>query len=206
MTKYVCGPENHQIEFDIELPKQKELLGVLISGGIDSAILYYLILLENIKMGNIHEIVPCIVPRSQLSNRLAVAVVKQVQRSLNLPYVKPVKVGDGSLPDHRQVSSGMAEAASAGFKKLYLGVIVRLPEHSIGWVVVKIVDTSLQKVPMINLDKSHIIDLVIKMKQECLFHITSSCDLTTGRCGQCNGCVEREWGFKQVGAVDPGKL
>jgi len=57
------------------------------------------------------------------------------------------------------------------------------------------------------LNKSHIIDLVIKFNQQSLFHITHSCSSQElGRCNVCNGCNERQWGFDQLGQTDPGTI
>jgi hypothetical protein len=119
----------------------------------------------------------------------------------------PLNVGDSSLPDHRQVSSGMKDAYDAGCDKIYAGLIEQLPQHMIGWTPIPYKETDKFKVPFCHLNKSHIIDLVVKFKQECLFHITHSCvHDKVGRCGNCNGCNEKSWGFEQLGLTDPGKF
>ena len=61
----ICGPKNDQRTVTITLPQNKSRIGVFVSGGLDSAILYYLLLLENKLTGNIHEITPLSVMRKE---------------------------------------------------------------------------------------------------------------------------------------------
>ena len=66
----ICGPNNDLRTVNIQLPTKASKLGVLVSGGIDSAILYYLLLLENQLRGNIHKILPISIIRKEGSKYL----------------------------------------------------------------------------------------------------------------------------------------
>jgi hypothetical protein len=200
----ICGPINDQRTVTIELSPKKETLGVFVSGGIDSAILYYLLLKENIALNNLHDIIPFTIFRKEGSSYAAAPVIEHVHFSLGLPLKSALKVGDNTLPEHQQVGSGMQEAYKAGISRVYGGLIQQLPQHLIGWDAVKFRESEKFKAPFQHLNKSHIIDLVRKFDQECLYHITHSCCYDVGRCNVCNGCNERAWGFEQLGIIDPG--
>jgi hypothetical protein len=198
-----CGNDNRVIT--IELPEKKETLGVLVSGGLDSAILYFLIVQENIRLGNLHDIIPFTVARKEGSIYFAGPVVEHIHKYFNI-CVPHLQVGDNTLNETRQVTSGLKDAQDMGCSKVYLGVIIQQPEHMLGWDHPKLKEAERFKLPFINADKSHIVDLIFKSNQESLFHITHSCDHELGRCGSCNGCRERAWGFKKVNKIDPGKV
>ena len=50
------------------------------------------------------------------------------------------------------------------------------------------------------------IDLIFQFKQEKLFELSHTCNMPGLRCGGCNGCNERRWGFEQMSYKDPGIL
>jgi hypothetical protein len=204
--KITCGPIDNQTTITIELPSEKETFGVLVSGGLDSAILYFLIIQENIRLGNLHDIIPLTVSRKEGSVYFAGPVVEHVHRYFNIPLVSHLDVGDNTLYETKQVASGMHEAFALGCKRVYVGVIIQQPEHMIGWSHPKLTESDKFRLPFINADKSHVVDLIRKVNQEWVFHITHSCDHELGRCNVCNGCNERAWGFSQLGAIDPGKV
>jgi asparagine synthetase B (glutamine-hydrolysing) len=122
-----CGPINDQRAVTIVLPPKKETLGVFVSGGIDSAILYYLLLKENIALNNLHDIIPFTIFRKEGSSYAAAPVIEHIHYSLGLPLKRALKVGDNTLPEQQQVSSGMQEAYKAGISRVYGGLIQQLP-------------------------------------------------------------------------------
>lgn len=203
-----CGPEHNQHTLTIELPTEERLkIAVMISGGIDSAILYYLLLQENKNIGNIHEIVPVAIERKEGSKYFSRLVVAQLQMFFNLPLVSPTIVGDPTLEEKDQVRSGVIDVWRLGFNRCYIGVIEQQPEHMIGWEQPIIRETHRLKFPLEALNKTHILDLVIKLDQSPLFNITHTCNIhEIGRCNRCNGCRERAWGFEQLGLTDPGTI
>jgi 7-cyano-7-deazaguanine synthase in queuosine biosynthesis len=205
----ICGPEQDQRTITINLPKNKSRIGVLVSGGLDSAILYYLLLLENKLKGNIHEILPITVMRKEGSKYFSNLVVGHINQQFNIPYSSPIIVGDNTLPEEDQVKSGVNQAINQGFDIVYAGVIEQLPQHMINWQPIPSKETPRFKTPFQSINKSHVIDMIVKLKQEPLFYITHSCSgeqSQIGRCNGCNGCNERSWGFSQLSLIDPGTL
>jgi len=192
---------------NIELPKEPSRIGVLVSGGLDSAILYYLIAKQNKELGSPHVVQPFTVMRKEGSRYFARLVITHVHTVLNLPYVDLFMVGNNTLPEEQQVRSGVIHSQALGYKPVYSGLIIQLPQHMINWQPIPYTETENFKAPLKNLDKKQIVDLVVEQKQEALFYITHSCSvLEIGRCNECNGCNERSWAFEQLNLTDPGTI
>lgn len=203
----ICGPESDKRTVKINLPKEKSKIGVLISGGIDSAILYYVMLAENQLRNNLHEVLPISIMRAEGSEYFSKLVVASMNEKFKLENIESTIVGDPTLPDDQQVKSGVDDALNLGFDLVYAGVIEQQEEHMIGWVPPPSGETKRFKTPFKNINKIHIIDLVNKFNQEDLFYITHTCNVyKVGRCHRCNGCNERAWGFAQLGLTDPGTI
>jgi Queuosine biosynthesis protein QueC len=200
-----CGKPHRTIE--ISLPATPAKIGIFISGGMDSALLYFLLLRENQNLGNIHEITPLTIIRKEGSKYFAKLVIAHVNSCYNIAYTDPLIVGDNTLPEEEQVKSGVHEAWDLGFQMVYVGMIEQLPQHMIDWTPIPYRESAKFRTPLKTLDKSYIVDLIKHYNQEALFYITHSCSLLElGRCNHCNGCNERTWGFDQLGLVDPGTI
>lgn len=203
-----CGPQHDQRTLTLELPADTPLkIAVMISGGIDSAILYYILLEENKNLDNLHEIIPVVIERREGSKYFARLVIAQLQMLFGLPLTSPAIVGDPTLEEKDQVRSGVMDVWKLGFNRCYIGAIEQQPEHMIGWVDPGAKENHRLKLPMRGLNKTHVIDLVIRLNQSSLFNITHTCNVhEIGRCYGCNGCNERSWGFSQLGLTDPGMI
>lgn len=202
-----CGPAHDRRILDLNLPPTPSLLGVFVSGGIDSALLYYLLMEENRRLGNPHVIEPLTILRKEGSKYFANLVVSHVQSAFELPYSGLTVVGNNTLSEDQQVRSGVRQAYRMGYGQVYVGVIDQIAEHTIGWEKIGYDENDFYRIPFKNLQKFHIVDLVKQFKQEGLFYITHACDqLELSRCHACNGCRERIWGFKQLALQDPGVL
>ena len=206
--KITCGPATDLRTVTIELPYEPQKIGVFVSGGIDSAILYYILLGENRRLGNIHQLVPFSILRKEGSKHFAKLVIAHTHASYNLPYSEPIIVGDTELSEDKQVESGVKMVLNVlKFNQVYTGLIEQLPQHMVNWAPIPYKETEKFRAPFSILDKSHIIDIVAQLNQSALFYITHSCSsYELGRCNTCNGCNERSWGFEQLGIIDPGTI
>lgn len=197
---------------NIILPSEKTKIAVFVSGGLDSAIMYYLILKANKAMNNLHEIVPYVIHRSDGSKYYSKLVVAHIQSQFDCNLSNLIVVGDPTLPGDMQVRSGALSAYLKGCQKIYVGVIKQLEEHIVGEVLFDIESAErdypgVLNVPFKNTTKDEIIQLIVDNNQQPLFYITHSCSiLEVGRCNSCNGCNERSWGFNQLGILDPGTI
>ena len=205
--KLECGPVSDRRIINLVLPTIKSNIGIFVSGGLDSAILYYLLMNENQQMNNLHNIVPLTVLRKEGSKNFAKLVVAHIRHIFNLTYIDPIYLGDNTLPEHEQVKSGVKDAKDLGFDIVFTGLIEQLPQHMIGWFPIEYQENEFFKAPFKNLNKSHIVDLCLQSDQQALFYITHSCATwEMSRCNLCNGCTERRWGFEQLGFLDPGTV
>lgn len=203
--EFTCGPQHDLQKFKIGLPLPLRL-GVLVSGGIDSAILYWILNYLNSQHGWKHTIKPFTIHRREGSPVHAPMVIDYVNNYFSINN-KITIVGNNTLPEPQQVASGVREVFESHLANvLYLGNIKMFPEHAVGWSIPKIQDTHMVRSPMLHLNKSHVLDLVIRCNQPELFKITHSCIHSSGRCYKCNGCNERSWGFEQLGITDPGSV
>ena len=204
---FITTVKGQERRVTIDFPTTPTKIAVFISGGLDSAILYYLMLKANAEQGNLHEIATFTISRTEGSRYFARPVIAHVHSQFNIPYKEPLVVGDPSLPGHLQVMSGAASVQHMGYQLLYGGVIDQLPEHIIGYEPAPVEENEVVKLPFKDLTKGYIIDLILRHRQEALFYLTHSCSiLEIGKCNSCNGCNERNWGFAQCDLRDPGTI
>jgi len=208
LTKsFQCGTKKDQRTVEIELPETPGRIAVFLSGGIDSALLYHILLQVNKEFGNPHTIVPLTIQRTEGSKIFSKLVVAHINDNFGLPYQDPITVGNPDLPQQQQVESGVREAWRLGYHMAFLGLIDQQPQHMIGWDPVPYQTSYWFRAPLEKLNKTHIIDLCNRLEQNKLYYITHTCNSQeVGRCYNCNGCNERSWGFEQLGLKDPGNI
>lgn len=167
-------------------------VGICISGGLDSALLYHLILKEN------KHVIPLLVYKNDDQQQHARSVISYLHKLHNVK-VEPI------LLNNRDIRLAIDEAIKSGFRTVYVGVIKELEEFLVGWEPNNFKNSKWVRGPFREFDKRQIVDLVVKNNVEELFCITHSCATQgQGRCLVCNRCREREWGFSQLGLTDPG--
>lgn len=199
---YECGPAHDRRQFEIVLPQYKKL-GVLVSGGIDSALLYHLLLKEIKEQGTDHTVRPLYITRKEGSSYYALPVIDHVQKLFD-STVLPARLGNTQLPEHEQVRSAVEQAYRLlHLEVVYVGTLVVRPEHMIGWFPVRADETAHFKTPFQHLEKSHVIDMFYQLGLVDLLSKTYSCIQEPHRCKECNGCKERAWGFAELQQVDP---
>lgn len=199
--KLVCGPDHDKRTLEITLPLGKQV-GVFISGGIDSALLYYLLVKEN--QNHSHNIQPLIIARKEGSRYFARPIIERINQLLNI-NVAVKRVGNTSLPEIQQVTSAVEQAFRLlHIEEIFVGLIHNRPEHTIGFDPIPVPEMAGLHTPFRHLEKSHIIDIYYQLGIQYLLEYTHSCDQSeTTQCGTCNGCRERGWGFAELSQTDP---
>jgi hypothetical protein len=194
-----CGPAHDIRTLNIELP-QTDRIGVMVSGGIDSTIIYYLLQYLKKKENTNHYIRPLMVPRHEGSTLYAKPMVNHVHQLLGLPESYPTVVGTDEVPEPKQVESGVVAALKyLKIDTVYIGAIYIRPEHLMDWDRPITIETNEIKFPLLHLEKSHVIDLYYKLGIEHILQYTHSCIKNEEvHCGICHGCIERFWGFDQL--------
>jgi len=205
--KIECGPSDDIRELIFDLPKGNKRLAVFVSGGIDSAILYYMLMKMNSEQNNPHTIMPLTMLRTEGSRLYAKPVINYINSLFGLPPQDLITIGDNTLPEDQQIRSGVLRVFKYSIADIvYIGVIETLDIHMIGWQPIPARETDILKTPFKNLNKSHIIDLAYLLGQEKLIELSHSCIHELGRCNNCNGCNERSWAFTQILKNDIGIL
>ena len=181
-------------------------IGVLVSGGLDSALLYYLIRKLTLS-DNRFSVVPYIITRNDGSSRYAQPVIDYVHEILGIEQQYATKLDIDETDSELQVAAGMRELRNTDRNLIYIGIIQTLEEHALHGVPKPYVPTNSERFnyPLKDLTKAHIVQLIIQLGLEKLFTLTHSCvyDIDTP-CGDCNRCNERAWAFTQLGLIDPG--
>lgn len=198
-----CGPKHDRRVLNITLPLLQRKIGVLVSGGLDSALLYYLI---QSMIDSRYTVTPFVITRNDDGSDLyAQPVIDYVNNILEKPKQFATLLPINESNKELQVMAGMNLILDHNVNITYVGLIEALPIHCIGVPdPYKPKDNDKFIYPFKNLNKSHIVDLIVKLNQTELFKITHSCVYKRNRCGICNRCNERHWAFTELGLVDPG--
>jgi hypothetical protein len=185
--------------------------GIMLSGGLDSAVLMYLILKEN-KNINIQ---PFSIPKHDDSHVFVPRILEYFKAQFDIEIPNALLVGDPSV-HHSQQSTRAVEQI---FKQYpYIEFIYfatnQNPAHDFdydqylkGSYPDRVKTSPHPKIlmPFINMYKDEILKTVFDNDQEELLLLTHSCtEQKTGRCGQCFQCNERAWAFRQLDKIDPG--
>ena len=118
----LAGPKGSEEKIVIELPEQHKRIGVMLSGGADSAILLYILALERKMSGSEHELIPLTVPRPDGAWDYVKPIVDKVNEILGIALPAPIQVGDPTLHHSQQTQSGEREARDKhGIQHIFYG-------------------------------------------------------------------------------------
>jgi len=203
------GKEGYQHDITIELPEDRLKVGVMVSGGADSAILLYALCLERQQTGSKHIITPFTVARSDGAMHYATAVVDYVRKALNCELVDPIKVGYPQLHHSQQGQSGFRDAIAMGQDLCYFGSQKTPPEEfpmpGVYPARPSQTEWKICRCPFALCDKRNTMELYTLLDQLPLLAITHSCtEQKDGRCGVCFNCAERAWAIAACDFIDSG--
>jgi hypothetical protein len=200
------------ISIDIDTSKK---IGVLLSGGMDSAIMLFL-LLKEIKDNNLTvDLTVYNVPN--VNDNAAVYagnIVEFLEKYFNTD-IKFKSIGNGHAEPLKLIRQPAAEIlATKEIDIIYSGQNQFPPEARL-WTAYKsaqgkfirrdprLPDPDNVRFPFVKLYKNHILDLYRQFNILELAAITHSCTAQkTGTCKECLWCVERTWAFTQLGLTD----
>lgn len=211
--RITVGKDTYVNQIDIQLPAGKNKIGVMLSGGADSAILLYLLCLERKLDRSTQEIIPFTVARPDGAWNYVKAIVDWINNELEIKLPDPIKVGDPTLHHSQQGRSGEKEAREKhGIEHIFYGsqahpdrsLIVLPGEYPNRPSSVELPGTTC---PFALVDKRHTLSLYDTFNVWPLIELTHSCTAQTeGRCGECYNCKEREWALNELGYADPGQM
>jgi hypothetical protein len=198
----------------IELPVTKRI-GVLVSGGADSAILLYILAKLNLDNGSPSELIPFTVPKTDGALSFATGVINYINKSLNCQLPDTIVVGDPHLHHSKQVWSGRNEAMEKHNIDIMIYGSQKTPpkeELEVDWEYpvrpekIHYADAKIY-CPFALVDKRNTIDLYRIFDKMDLLAITHSCtEQVRGSCGKCLYCQERAWALKSINLEEPGVL
>jgi len=192
------------MHFDLQSDKQ---YGIMLSGGLDSAVLLSLILLEN-KDINIQ---PFTIAKTDGAYLYADPLIEHFNSKFKLAIPKTIQVGDPTVHHRQQSHTAVKEI----FDKhpvdyLFIGINQNPPElANLTGAPQRDTKSSNPRIlfPFVDLYKHNILEFMYANSQEDLIDITHSCtEQKIGRCNCCWQCTERAWAFKQLDKMDTGTL
>jgi 7-cyano-7-deazaguanine synthase in queuosine biosynthesis len=183
-------------------------VGIMVSGGLDSALLLYLISKENKEQNNIYAIDALTVYRPDDAKNHSSRIIKLVEKLLGVT-ITHLEVGNPNVDPDNQVISGINDALFVRkYDNIFLATTA-IPQHLINCFDVPTRDTnSYPKLtqPWGSITKDQIVQYIIDHQLYELIEVSHSCTgLQHGHCGYCFNCKERQWAFEQNNFKDSTK-
>lgn len=178
--------------------------GIMLSGGLDSAVLLAMI----IKAG-ITDIQPFTIDKSDGSHSHANRVIRYFNTLFSIGIPETILVGDPRLHHSIQGRSAVIDILSNYDVDLLFNALNRNPPLLDGLPSAPKRTTrepnKILKLPFVDIYKTHILDFMYQVGQTELMNITHSCtEQSLGRCNICWQCKERQWAFNELNKLDEG--
>lgn len=173
--------------------------GVFLSGGMDSALLLYLVAKETSSA-----IQPFTVAKHDGASFYVHPIVDWVSSNLNVEINSPVIIGNPNLPHQQIIGDALKRVIKHKLADvIYVGDNI-YPEHELphGPNRKKYIHPKVLY-PLFNLTKVDIVKLYITHNIMDLLPLTHTCtEQAIGRCNVCWQCKERAWAFQKCGLQD----
>lgn len=181
-------------------------VGVFLSGGPDSAILYYQLLAENSDAEFLRFIVPMCAPKFDGADHYAEIINDWVCAKFNAPPPPILYIGNPHQRHDLIVRNAVINVMQFGIADfIFLADTTNPPETLSGLAPVRErVDHPMIRQPFFDLTKDLVLSRFYEEGIEELLALTHTCtERPRGACWECWQCNERKWAFKQLGLVDP---
>jgi hypothetical protein len=189
---------------DINIDSDKTY-GLMLSGGLDSAVLLYLLVRSVPEI----KIQPFTIPKTDGAMLYVNGIIDHFNKKFNLKIPYTIEVGDPTVYHREQSKTAIVDI----FKNHQADIIfIALNQNPIELNSLpgapqrtRQSDNPRIVLPFVNLLKHHILDFVYEYNQEDLIDITHSCtEQAVGRCEVCWQCTERKWAFSKLAQTDTG--
>ena len=208
----MCGPSNNEKLLSVSIPENDNPLNKILvgfTGGLDSAFLLYLLTQLNSTQTIPYVIEPVIITGYNIFEQLEYvpAIINYINIKNN-HSMSPVTIVSTLTDRKTELISGYITAlkSSSYVKFLYLGASL-IPRNAPPAGYARNFPTISKKLiqPFKNLDKTHIIDAMIKLNLEDLIDIAPRCTVTHkyGNEACLNYfCTERRWAYSILNRLD----
>lgn len=211
MTRYNLKKSGVAREVDIELHKESSRIGIFVSGGLDSTVLFYALLLEREKDKRDIDFTALTVSKVAADIYSKPIIAKLSEKFGPIKHITGLD-NEGAIPG--TITPAIQRQLHAHqFDYIYTGINSNPPSDKFysQWGVFPNRPTASPHssliLPFLSLYKSHIIELAYLLDIQDLISLTHSCtEKTVGRCQVCFACDERKWGFQENNKTDPGQL
>lgn len=187
--------------------------GILLSGGLDSAVLLFLLMTEYRNLNIDPNIKIFTIPKSDCSYKYVPAIINEINQQFKSNLQPTILVGNSEDHHTVQVKNATRDIfKSALVDELFIATNQNPPEEEFDYkqfknganVRFKELTEKIHQ-PFLFLQKSHIIDFMFQFNAEKLSTLTHSCiKMTDTRCTVCFPCKEREWAFLKNQKEDLG--
>jgi hypothetical protein len=209
--QFLTRTDNKLITIEV---KQKLNYGIMLSGGLDSAVLLYFIIKDFKDKKLPVAIQPFTVPKFDGSFKYVDGIIEYFNTQFDTTIPQTIIVGNPQVHHSQQNRSGVTEVLlkHPNIDYLFIGLNQNPPEPfgNINWEKPNRLTKSPNSkilLPFVDLFKTDIIDIMFQYNQEYLMNITHTCtELTIGRCNECFQCSERAWAFSELNKEDTGIL
>lgn len=206
----VSSPTGDKI-VKIDLPENGRI-GILISGGLDSAVMTALILMARQVECPSLQVVALNVKRGFGTESFSKAMVEKMEEhfSIHLPLIH-LDIPEG-IDDHHSVYAAAAKLMDKRVvKKVFTADTQNPPiDNPFAPNRNKIEDQNKFPrwgLPFIHLDKSHTVALMKQLNLNFIEEMSHTCFATDSlRCNACFQCEERAWAYQVLGLTDTGKF
>jgi hypothetical protein len=181
--------------------------GILLSGGIDSAILLYLLIKDTPKIA----LKIFTIPKKDGAALYADPVINHFNSKFGLELPNTILVGDPNAHHRMQSTTAVVDI----FNKhpvdyLFIGINKNPPGLDRSPYAPrrnKKSDNPKIIFPFVDMHKDQMLQIMFDEGQDDLVNITHTCtEQSYGRCNKCWQCQERAWAFTQLGKEDTGSM
>jgi hypothetical protein len=206
--------DNVKINIDVEENKK---YGIMLSGGLDSAILLYFILLDANQKNIILDITPFTIIKHDGSYNYVNSMIDYLNSLFQTSVPYTTLVGDPNTRHDLHSINARKEIKNIcpDLDHMFSGLNQNPPfilncVKNLGWIPPNrpsVNLSSFELMPFLNLYKTHIIDFADQYQQQKLFELTHSCtERIEGKCKICFQCEERAWAFEELKLKDYEKI
>jgi 7-cyano-7-deazaguanine synthase in queuosine biosynthesis len=200
---YTSRLDDKQVVIDI---KRDAKYGLMLSGGLDSAVLLTMLLNSGIDIENLQLYT---IDKVDGSHKAVQRVVEHINNKFSINLAPTILVGDPTVY-HREQSKTAVRDIFENYDTDYLfNALNQNPPELTNMPYAPQRDTKSPNeqiiLPFVELYKTHIIDFMYEMGNSDLAEVTHTCtEQQAGRCNVCWQCGERAWAFKQLALEDKG--